>query len=227
MKMKRAKRGVGHQRAHGETILARLADVGIPAALKAPAKAFAQAHAAFEGASRKAEAARLVRDNALENVGQQDDLLDAAVLALADKIVGASLGTRVKPFARFSKFAPSALTTLAYADEVREVRATVAKVGKAKPAADVAKGAAACAKAADLVDKALKGLPGPQSAYAKALGERDALLLAWTQALGRLKRHAAVVWDGDAATFNAVFAPADAMLAPTKKRAKKAASPTG
>jgi hypothetical protein len=155
-------------------------------------------------------------------VGTQDGVLDAAVLVLADKMVGAGLGTRVKPLARFTKHAPSELTDLAYADEVREVRAIVAKIGKAKPASDVAKAVAACAKAADAVDKALRALPGPQSAYVKALGARDALLLTWQKALGRLKKHAAAAWDEDPSTLKAVFAPPDAVVAPVKRRAKKA-----
>jgi hypothetical protein len=108
--------------------------------------------------------------------------------------------------------------------EVREVRAMVAKIAKAKPASDIAKASAACAKAADAVERALRGLPGPQSAYVKALGARDALLLTWQKALSRLRKHAAAAWDDDPATVKAVFSPPDAVVAPVKRRAKKAAN---
>jgi hypothetical protein len=221
---KASKQGVVNQRAQGEAILARLADLGTPAALKAPAKAFTQAQAELEAASKKVEAARDARDEALAAVGNADDVLDAAVLALADTMVGAGLGTRLRPLASFTTFAPSALTALAYADEVREVRAIVGKISKVKPGASVAKAAAACAKAADGVERALKAMPGPQSAYAKAIGARDALLLAWQKNLGRLKKHAALAWEDDPATLKAVFAAADVLVAPVKRRPKKAAT---
>ncbi len=70
-----------------------------------------------------------------------------------------------------------------------------------------------------------RGRDGQRLGRGRALPQRSSLVFRTSSGLGRSKRHAAVVSDGDAATLSAVFAPADAMLAPTKRRTKKAAPP--
>ena len=140
---------------------------------------------------------------------------------LADKIVGAGLGTRKNPFESYSKYAPSKLTELPYAEEPKAIRALGVTLTKKKPPADVAKALAKSLKDATALEAALNKLIMPQAGYSKALGNRDALLPAWSKALGKLKKHAAAAWDEDVATYKAIFAPPGALQAPKKKRAKK------
>jgi hypothetical protein len=216
---------IGNQRIHGAVILERFENTSFPASLKAPHRAFKQAHAGFEAATRKAEAARDERDAALEAVSKADEALDATVSALADALVGAGLGTRAKPFGSFSKLSPSAIVELAYAKEVAEVEALIAKLSKKKPPASVKKIAATASKEVAGVKAALKKITAPQANYHRSIAARDALLLAWTKALGSLKRHARAAWEDDEAAYDAAFAPADAIQRPKKTRAKRAPKP--
>jgi hypothetical protein len=206
----------------GDVLLSRLASTTLPAALKKPAADFKTAHLALAAARDAARTARTVRDEALAAVGVADDALDAAVNVLADKMAGAQMGTRKSPFASVSKYSPSDVTGLAYADEVKEVLALTAKVKKAKPPADVAKAAAACEKQANAVASALAKMSKPQLAYAKSLAARDALLPTWAKSLSRLKKNAAAAWFDDQASYDAVFAAPERVLAPVHPRAKKA-----
>jgi len=205
----------------GNVILDRLAGVAVPAALKPFVSGFKATHASLVAASAAAELARGNRDAALSAVGAADDALDAAVGVLADKIVGAQLGSRKNAFKPFSKHSPSQVTGLAYAAEAKEVLAIVSKVKKAKPTADVTKAAATCAKLSAGVTTALSKLSAPQLAYNKALAARDALLPGWTKALDQLKKNAAAVWFEDPATYKAVFAPPEKVQAPVHARPKK------
>ena len=207
-------------RAHGAIILERLSGTTIPAALKAQVVAFKKTHDGYEAAAVVADTARGKRDVALEVVGQMDDTFDTGINALADKIVGAGLGTRRNPFAAFSKHAPSKLTELPYAEEPKAIRALGIALTKKNPPAEVTKALAKSLKDADGLEVALNKLIKPQAAYSKALGDRDALLPAWTKALGKLKKHASAAWDEDVATYKAIFAPPGALQAPKKKRAK-------
>jgi len=68
----------------------------------------------------------------------------------------------------------------------------------------------ACSKAADASEAALERFTGPQAAYARAMGTRDALLVEWTRAFSKLKVNAKAIWHDDKATFGAVFAAPDA-----------------
>lgn len=209
-----------NQRAYGTAVLDRLAGETLPAALKAPAKDFKAEHTLVEKASKSTEAARALRDAALEAVASADTALDASVELLADALVGAGLGTRAQPFASFTRRKVSELVKLAYATEAKEVRALCTAIRRAKPAPAVSRVVAACEKNLQQVDRAIAGLAKPQAAYAKALASRDALLPAWTRAIARLKRHAAVAWEDEPATIRATFAPPEGIAAPKGKRHK-------
>ncbi len=215
-----AKKTTTNQRAYGTTVLERLAGEALPAALKGPAKGFKEAHANVEKASKATEAARAVRDAALEAVASADAALDVSVEALADGLVGAGLGSRKAPLASFTRRTVSELVSLAYATEAKEVRALCAAVRRAKPPAPVTKALATCEKNLQHVERAIAAIAKPQATYAKALASRDALLPAWTRAIGRLKRHAAVAWEDDLATIRATFAPPDDIATPKPKRRK-------
>ncbi|MFS8072050.1 MAG: hypothetical protein ACMG6S_37245 [Byssovorax sp.] len=210
-------------RAQGAIILERLSGTTVPVGLKAYIVAFKKAHDDYEAAAVVADTTREKRDLALDAVGETDDAFDTGLDVLADKMVGAGLGTRQNPFAAYSRYAPSKLTELPYAEEPKAIRALGVALTRKKPPADVAKALAKSLKDAVGLEVALNKLIKPQAAYSKALGDRDALLPAWAKALGKLKKHAAAAWDEDVATYKAIFAPPGAIQAPTKKRAKKTA----
>lgn len=209
-------------RTWGAVVMARLAGKDTPKELAPFVKALSTEQGKLETAASAVEAAKETRDGALDVISAADDALDGALLGLADRLVGASLGDRKNPFAKYSKYSPARLTELAYAVEVREALALVEAVTKVKPPADVKKALDAVTKAATRVDTALDGLTKPQADYATAVGARDALLPAWTKAMSKLKKRAASVWDEDPARLKAVFAPPDAVQQPVAKRAKKA-----
>ena len=211
-------------RAQGAIILERLSGLTVPVGLKAHIATFKKAHGDYEAAAVVAEGAREKRDHALEAVGETDGTFDSGVNVLADKMVGAGLGTRKNPFADYSTHTPSKLTELPYAEEPKAIRALGVALTRKKPPADVVKALAKCLKDASELESSLNQLIKPQAAYSKALGDRDALLPAWSKALGKLKKHAAAEWDEDVATYKAIFAPPGALQAPKKKRAKKTAA---
>lgn len=208
-------------RAYAAAILARLKG-STPAALRPAAAALRAAHAAFVDLADRADQARGARDDALAKVGAADDALDAAVEALATALVAGG-APRTKPFAAYTKLSPSALVDLAYAEEVRAATALAKAVLADKPAPAAKKAAGELQKRAAAVTAALGALTKPQAAYAKTLGARDAALPELDRALRRLKRYAAAELDEDRAAFDALFAPALAVQAPKKKRAKKPA----
>lgn len=209
-----------NQRSYGAAVLDRLGGETLPGALKAPAKEFRNQHVLIEKASVATEASRASRDAALEAVASADATLDASVEVLASAVAGAGLGTRSRPFASFTRHQVSELVNLAYATEAKEVRALCAAIRRAKPEPAVLRAVATCEKNVQSVERAITALAKPQAAYAKALASRDALLPAWTRALARLKRHAAVAWEDEPATIHAVFARPDAVTAPKARRKK-------
>lgn len=211
----------------GMVLLERLADMEVPTILKSPLKEFRSQHQAFETASFKAENARAIRDEALAMLGKCDEALDRAINNLANKLTGAGIGNRKNPFTEFGAYSPSALAKLSYVVEIKEVRALVRKVSKAKPTTVVQKILNECLKRADAIEQALKKLNGPQMEYEKSLKERDNLLSDWDRSFRRLKRYAAVAWDGSEATYQAVFAPPPDVQRPVLRRisSKKEESP--
>jgi hypothetical protein len=205
--------------AQGEAILQRLA--AAPATLKPAARVFAALQKKLAAATRAVDAARAVRDAALHAVGDADDALDPSVYALADRLVGAHLGVRLRPLAAFTRYSLSDLATLPYALEAKEVLAMTAKIVAKKPAADVKKACAECAKNARAVQGALTKLTKPDHAYRAALGARDDVVADWEKARRTLQRRAAAILDSDRAA-RALVAKADAMQAP--RRAKRRAN---
>jgi hypothetical protein len=212
-------RSIVDYRALGAAIVERLTSTPLPAALKSPASDFRGQHRALEAASHQAEVARAKRDEAIARLGQADEALDESNRRLADKVVGAELGARTRPFARVGGPTLSDLNAMAYADEVKAVRALVKKIEKVKPPAEVKRALADCARRAEAVAQALRALSKPQLDYERALHARDALLPGWERALRRLKRHAAVAWEDDLGTLAAVFAAPPALQRPVRRRA--------
>lgn len=213
---------IRNQLTYGGAVLERLQASPHAGALKKSARDFGAVHDRYGKACARVDAALEKRDDALDDVGGSDGKLDPLLLALANGMVGAGLGQRQNPFKGFSPHAPQALADLAYATEVAAVRDLIKNVRKAKPPAVVLTALGAAGKAADAVEAALQALSAPQAAYEAAMRERDALLLGWNKALGRLKRVAAVVYDEDKAGCRALFAPAQRVQAPQKKRKAKA-----
>jgi hypothetical protein len=221
---------ITEQRTYGRIVLDRLAGTSISATLKPLVVAFTKTHGAYEGAAVLADEARAKRDEALDAVGDADDVFDPGVEILAQKLAGAGIGTRQNPFKGLSKYTPRQLTDLPYAEEPKAIRALADALAKKKPPADVTKALAKSLKDAAAIEAALGKLVKPQVAYAKALAQRDALLPAWTKALRRLKKHANAAWDEDPETYKAVFAPVEAVQAPKKRgnaKAKKKAAGKG
>jgi hypothetical protein len=216
------------QLAHGEVILDRLAAGGLPAAIGKAVAPFKVEQAALAKASAAAEDARGQRDAALLDVSEADNALDDALESLADALVGARMGKRKNPFATFSKHAPSALATMAYAAEAAEVVAMCGRIARAKPPSSVTQAAASCVRLARGVQSALKALSKPQNAYAQALLARDTLLPAWAKALAVLRRRLAAEIE-DQAKVRALLAPPGRVQEPKAKRkakAKKKVPPT-
>ena len=212
---------VTEYRAHGAIILERLRGITVPAGLKAHVATFKSGHDDYEAAAVVADVARGQRDLALEAVGEADDTFDTGVNVLADKLVGAGLGARKNPFASYSKHTPSELTELPYAEEPKAICALAEALSKTKPPADVAKALAQSLKDAKAIEVALGRLVKPQAAYSSALGNRDALLPAWTKARDRLKKHAAAAWDENVATYKAIFAAPGALQAPKNEASEE------
>ena len=208
-------------RAQGKAILDRLAEEKTSATLKGAIKAFAAANKGYDDQATKVDDARGLRDGAIQSIGEADAVLDTSVLALADLLVTAKLGTRKNPFAAFSKYPPETLTNLAYMNEVMEVEKLGAAIIKKKPTAEVKAGVATCLKNAAAVKTALGAINKPQAGYTKAIIARDSTLLAWQKALGQLKKHVAAEWDDDPARVKAIFAPPSAMQAPAEKPKRK------
>ena len=126
-------------RAQGAIILERLSGTTVPVGLKAYVIAFKKAHDDYEAAAVVADTAREKRDLALDALGETDDTFDTGINVLADKMVGAGLGTRKNPFAVYSKYAPSKLTELPYAEEPKAIRALGIELTRKNPPADVTK----------------------------------------------------------------------------------------
>lgn len=209
----------------GPILLARFDDLGVPGALEGPLAAFEEAHEGFEAAAAEADEARAKRDEALAAIGEADAALDESIGPLCDRLVGAGLGTRTKPFGDASPHSPTALKKLPYKTEVQAVRALVEALRAKSPPADVMKALDRCAKAAKASEAALEALTAPQAAFDRALGARDALLPEWSRTFSRLQAHAKAAWHDDPATFASVFAPPERVQRPVRKRKAKKDEP--
>jgi hypothetical protein len=220
-----ARSGIASHRAQGDVIVERLASRKLPKELSAPAKDFRDAHTAYSAAADAVASEEKKRDTALAAVATADAELDAAVESLADAMVGASLGTRKSPFKGFSTHTPSAMKGLAYADEVKAVGELVGNVRDAKPTAAVTKAADACETWAKTVTDRLKAYSLAQTRYSTALDVREGILTQWSRTLARFKKKANGVWADESHTYDAVFAPPDAVRAPVARRTKKPKKP--
>ena len=161
-------------------------------------------------------------DAALARLSSDDATLDDSLETLAERSVGAGLGSRRRPLAAFTRHSVTQLRNLAYRKEADEVLAMTGKIAKAGVPKEVAAAAATCAKLAKAVLADLTALVKPQAAYDKALARRDALLPEWTRAYARLKLVAAAAWADDNATYAAVFAaPSDIQAPKTRRTTKK------
>ena len=98
------------------------------------------------------------------------------------------------------------------------MRAMCTNIEAVRPPAGVAKAVASCWKRADSVATALGELSAPQMAFEAARGERVVAIVTWQRALDRVKKHAAVAFLDDRATYRALFAAPVAMQAPPTKR---------
>lgn len=215
-------------RAHGAAILARLAKLSAPAPLKPLVKGFAAEHAAYDKAHAHAEETKTARDAALAAVSAADDALDAGLGDVADKLVGAGLAKRSRPFAGLSPYSPTRMAELGYASEVKAYRSFASAVRKnGKLPKGVASALAACDTAARNVASSLARYEPLAADYVRAIGARDARLPSWTKALARLRRSAAAVWFDEPATYRAVFAAPDRVVAPVRrgKAKRRAAKP--
>jgi hypothetical protein len=211
----------GHRR-NAAALAGRLVSASIPKSLAATAKIFTAAQKAFEAAANAVDTAEEAHDGSLGDIKTADGALDASVDTLVDLLPGAGLGTRQQPLKGFSTKRPSELKAMAYADEPDEVDRTVKKILAKKPNADVVKACKAATAAGAVVRTKLAAYPGKVAAYTKAITTRNGLLPGLLKATDTLKRHAAVAWENDPATFKSVFAAPSRVEAPTKKRAKKA-----
>ncbi len=191
----------------GDTVLASLE--GVPDVVRkliaTQIATFTATHGKYSTACELADTRRLDRDAAVKAIATKDAVLDADILALADRLVAAGLGARKNPFASFSSFAPGALSDLAYEKSIKATRELVAKVLAAGAPADVQKAGNACLQAAKGVEGALQGLTQPQTAFAVAMADRDAMLPAWQKDMTSLKKHAAAAWLDHPGVWQAVF----------------------
>ncbi len=203
----------------GKAIIVRLDAMGEPAGVKAAAKAFRAAHAAFTGAATRTTNATEASRTALAAVAAADKQLDGAVDMLVLALITAGVTQRQRPLAGLSKFSPSEICALGYAHEVAEVGNLVAAVKKKTVPAAVTKAASECTRRAGVVQKAMDALAKPDVTHARVIGARNALIPDWDKALKELKRQASAAYD--AADYQALFAPADAVIADeTGKKAK-------
>ena len=234
---------IGHQE-YGSAIVERFGDrtLKVPAMVKAPLAAFKKAHEGYVAKCQAAETARERRDQAALAIGAADDLLDDSVLAAANDLVAAKLGSRQNPFAPFGAKAPATLVELRDADEAQavatlagKIEATLTQTQKtASKDPVVAAGRKALAgrckqlrAQAAAVQKALAGLERPQAAYAKALAARDKLLPGWQKALTRLRKFAGAAWEAEPEVYTALFAPpVPVTTAATTKKPRPPRTPT-
>ena len=217
-----ARSNLTNLRTQGDVVIERLGAQPMPTAVKSYAKGFVKIHAAYGKACDGAADAKEQLEAAHLVVAEHDALLDAGLEALAIEAVGAKLGTRQKPLAKFTRYSVSDLQEMAVKKEAEAVLAMCGKVKKASVPKNVAAASATCAKHATNVLAAITKLSKPQAAYRKTLQQRDEILPEWTRAYARLKKVAAAAWLDNEPTYKAMFEPAGSVHAPKKRRTKKA-----
>lgn len=155
------------------------------------------------------------------SLGTLDARRDKTVLALADKLPGAGLGTRTSPFASFSQHAPTKLVGLPYAAQTNEVRSLLSAIEDAKPTPEIAKLSARCAEENEAVAVALESLTTPVAALNEARTTRDLAIPDWEKALRHLKESAKIAFRDTPGRFDTVFAEPEAVQTNLRSRPRK------
>jgi hypothetical protein len=217
---------VGTIRALGRLFLDRLGAEKSGAALARRITAFAEANDAHDAAAERVVEARRRRDGTLRAIRAAAAALVRAIEELATKVANAGLGTRVRPFARFSKVTPSAFVPIGVGRRPALARKLLADLRvKARALPEEVRGAAGGVDAAaTALDAALAEITTTELAHRRALDERRPLAAAWFVALARLKRMARLVWEEHPRTYDLVFAPPPA--GPKRRKPRGAAGAT-
>jgi len=181
-------------------------------AVKAKLAAFARAHAALVAAHAVATKAEMALHDAQDAVGDADAEQDAAVHALAAKMVGDG-APKANPFNVFGLAAPSVVAVTAVEKEVALTAKLATLASKWKSATIGTKQAAALlAKKSAGTKKALADMVPMRKAQAAAIAKRDALGVPWARAFAHLKNAARTAEDDGArglyaALFGVTAAP--------------------
>ena len=217
---------------YGDAVVSRFTDLGISKDLKTDFTAFKTQHAVFLKFTVSVEKAEHSYDAVATRVSTLDAGRDKTILAIADKLPGAGLGSRTSPFARFSKYAPSRLVSLPYMVETAEIRSLLAGIQGEAPPKDIAALCVEGHKQNEAVNQALAGLTVPLASLNEARSKRDTAIPDWEKHHRRLKDAAKYVYRDEAGRFDALFAEPDAVLTHTrpttrKAKAKVTAAPEG
>jgi hypothetical protein len=211
---------VAQKRVMGSIVLERVAGEKVPGSLAAALKTFTAAHNALKTATTALDAAHGQRTLAEDQVIAADKQLTAAINVLANVAPPAGIGTRLRPFAGFSKQPPNKLVKLAYAKKVAAARAIVKKLQPKKLPASVAAAVKALGVAANAVATALGAISKPGAALKKAHESLGPIVSAWTTSYARFKTLAAAAWIDEPETFKAVFAKPEKVQTPKSKKTK-------
>ena len=199
--------------------------IDVPAHVKPYVASFKSVHVPYAKACDEADATREVRDGVLEDIGKTAEALDPLLEALASKLADAKLGTRMRPFAAFSSYAPSDLGKLAYAMRKSEVIKLADAVLAATSDAAAVKAAHAVKAGADLLGTRLDSLAMPQAKFAGAMAARDALLPDWHAQWREFKKQLRAAWSQEPGKLAFVLAPPPVIAVEKKgKRVKKVAA---
>jgi hypothetical protein len=206
----------------GDAILAAATSIDTRP-VKAKLKAFADAHKLFKSLQGAVAAAEDALASHRVTVAEADVDQDAAVDALANKLVGDGF-ERTQPFKSFSKLSPSKLSALGYTKEAKEATALAKKVIASKKCGKPSKDAAkALLKAAAVVVKSLEPLSKWDAVYRGALTRRDAVAQQWTTTLAALRRASqSAADDGHKQIYTALFR---STATPAKKKSAKKSKP--
>lgn len=210
-----------HRATYGDAVVSRFIDLGISKDLKTDFTAFKAQHAAFLKFTASVEKAEHSYDAVATKVATLDAGRDKTILAIADKLPGAGLGTRMSPFARFSKYAPTRLVSLPYMAETAEIRTLLAGIQGEAPPKDIAALCVEGHKQNEAVNMALAGLTVPLATLNEARSKRDAAIPDWEKHFRRLKDAAKHVHRDEAGRFAALFAEPDAVLTHTRPTTRK------
>jgi hypothetical protein len=207
---------------YGDAIVSRFTGLVLTKDLKTDFAAFKAQHGAFLKYGASVQKAEIAYDAVATRVAKLDAGRDKTILAIADKLPGAGLGTRTNPFARFSKYPPTRIVSLPYVAETTEVRSLLSGLQAEDLPKDIAALCAEGTKQNDAVESALAGLSAPLAVLNEARAKRDAAIPDWEKHHRRLKDASKVVYRDDAGRYEALFAEPDAVLTHTRPKARKA-----